>query len=144
MSPTKVMDVRQLLEEKRLSQNRQLPPVSPSRKTGGLFRYASASLFQTLQSAQELHLCLQMCASGWGNDATLLRGSTRLHLPPPVTQLQPEKQAEMCIADWEWPFRTAGVASPPQFQTKRQVWTSSSSSSLSSLIKYHNNLFKFH
>ncbi|XP_003970824.1 nuclear cap-binding protein subunit 3 [Takifugu rubripes] len=35
VSPTKVMDVRQLLEEKRqgLSQNRQLCPVSPSRKT---------------------------------------------------------------------------------------------------------------
>ncbi|KAM7373836.1 hypothetical protein PAMP_006534 [Pampus punctatissimus] len=38
-SPSKVMDVRQLLEEKRLgqSQQRQPPPVAPSGKTGGLW-----------------------------------------------------------------------------------------------------------
>lgn len=40
VSPTKVTDVRQLLEEKRqgLSQNRQLPPVGPRKKTGGLLK----------------------------------------------------------------------------------------------------------
>lgn len=38
-SPTKVMDVRQLLEEKRQGQHRQTPPVASSGKTGVLLNH---------------------------------------------------------------------------------------------------------
>lgn len=97
VSPTKVMDVRQLLEEKRLSQNRQLPPVSPSRKTGGLFKCVSIIVSNDAKHTKSF-TSVSRCAAAAGETTLLSREAALAFTFPHQWNSSSQRSKQRCAS----------------------------------------------